>query len=360
VLAKEGNTYAPTRQVDFSELADRVVREFAELATPLMPGFALAALGALRENSAPLLRRLAASLDSALLGHRMMLVDPDDSSRHARAALADELDSILAADGLVRESLGPDRVLARSRVIRRDEPALKECNQRFNQNANGELDKLVVEGGAAKDANASWTSRVHATTNASAYAADLWFAELLQAQSFYGRESPTLALGVVVHGMRDLRYGSPPPLWSRPGRTGYLLCLQPVCDSVRLGMDLSRPFPFLPLAIARDVAPQFVVDHGGTPIPLTTSVKAYRTVMISFRSNDAASESVRGRPDGNGWVFRDIDGNSYAYVTHLRELIAQRIVQQIGIDTSRVGVDEPEWIRARRHATGPPPAMGGR
>ena len=54
--------------------------------------------------------------------------------------------------------------------------------------------------------------------------------------------------------------------------------------------------------------------------------------------------------EGDAWVFRDAaqPPASYRYVGRLREGVGQRIAHLLGIEMSRVGVDDPEWVRLKR------------
>ena len=337
VLAKEGNVAAAARQVDFSELAARVIREFASVATGLMPAFALASLGALREQSEPIMRRLHRLMDAGFLGHRMALRDPDDSSRHVIDSLADEINSILSADRLVGMSLGYENLLDHSRACRREDAQLIDCDQRFSHNMPGQLDNLLRDGGAKP----AWATKVHAVTDEEAYRSDLWFAELLQTRSYYGPNPPYLTLGVVLRVLGT----------SKPE---YCLCLQPVCDSVRMELGSSRPFPLLPLAVADKSPAKYVVDDGGTPVPLMAHIKLFEIVLLSFKCNNGASGTVTAEPLDDRWLFVDDGARQYVYVARLRDVTSQRAAFDLGVDAGRVGVDEPEWIRVARKATGPP------
>src|SRR5262249_45514259 len=75
--------------------------------------------------------------------------------------------------------------------------------------------------------------------------ADGAFAERMMLRTIYERPRRELRLGTVIYRNKQ-----------------WFLCMQPLCDSVRLSADADVPFPFLPLEDSEDKKKvDFVVRH---------------------------------------------------------------------------------------------------
>jgi hypothetical protein len=68
--------------------------------------------------------------------------------------------------------------------------------------------------------------------------------------------------------------------------------------------------------------------------------------MIHF-SPDTARQAVLGtRDEETGrYLFRDIDGLTYAWLGDLKDMKAQRWAGELGSRVQIVGLDEFEWLR---------------
>ena len=93
------------RIVGAAELPERLVREFAEMTQGILPSVAIAGLSEVREQTHKLLTMFSTSLDSAYLGHRMLLYNPSEAEEQVVLMLASELHSILE-EGSVAEQAG--------------------------------------------------------------------------------------------------------------------------------------------------------------------------------------------------------------------------------------------------------------
>ena len=97
------------RIVQTSELPNRLISEFAEMTKGLLPNVAIAGLSEVRAQTHKLLTMFSHTLDSAYLGHRMLLPNPSEAEDHVVAMLAAELLSILE-DGDVAKQTGIDAI----------------------------------------------------------------------------------------------------------------------------------------------------------------------------------------------------------------------------------------------------------
>ncbi|MBF0456668.1 MAG: hypothetical protein HQK99_02095 [Nitrospirae bacterium] len=65
--------------------------------------------------------------------------------------------------------------------------------------------------------------------------------------------------------------------------------------------------------------------------------------IISFRQNNNKIVNAINRDDD--FVFQDIDNNEYKWIADIKELHAQKIVNDYVAQLSRVGIDGSEWLR---------------
>ena len=78
-----------------SQLADRLIDDFASMVQGLLPSLVVTALTAVRENVYRMLQCFGARLDPAFLAHRACLDAPSESEQHIVEQLASELGGIM-------------------------------------------------------------------------------------------------------------------------------------------------------------------------------------------------------------------------------------------------------------------------
>jgi hypothetical protein len=82
-------------EVEETDLANRVISEFANLHRGLMPAFALHGLASVRRNTKRLMDRFDAKLDGAFLLHRALVLDDRDAFDELPDLLSDEILAVL-------------------------------------------------------------------------------------------------------------------------------------------------------------------------------------------------------------------------------------------------------------------------
>ena len=251
VFAKENAPGLPgdlsDRRVPFDGLPDRMRREFATLTKGLVTAVALAALAALRDDTHRILKVLNPGLDAAYVGNRSILPVPVDAQSLAVRLVAAELASVIE-DHEIGEQVN-DRALS----LWLDQP--RDPTHRFGQFAEKggksitteQIREMVYSGLGSTDSfnhiqslgelsKGQWKevmkqpADVFAETLEQAKASDTEFIQRMTLKTMYQLPERVLHLGTIVQD---------------PGGD-YLVCVQPVCDSVRLSPEI-RPFPFLKL-----------------------------------------------------------------------------------------------------------------
>jgi hypothetical protein len=356
MLAKNGTSVLAPQGLVVSEadLAKRVIAEFSEHADGLLSNLVLAYLASIRANTHVLISRFDRRLDAAYLADRTAQPIPDDAVDFAMTlvaqAVAVSVDAVKLKDYVSLATLklwiARERGLGRPFIMRgwkgRAAVSLKD----------GDLAGLLEKGreagrpsSVARDRlrEASAVTGLLCEDGADAEALDHEFAQLTCLARTHQTarpdgSPPRLRLGAVV-----CREGG-----GESGGDRYLLCVQPVCDSVRL--TSARAFLFLPMAVVTGADRVFdlaLPGINGERLAVRINMRPFEVVRLTFAPS-AVVQCVVARPVGEEWAFVGHHRTRWMWIADLRDEQAQRIVHQYGGEISRVGVSESEWARAAR------------
>ncbi|PZF73940.1 response regulator receiver domain [Taibaiella soli] len=341
----------------YEQLPDFILDEFTKMTSGLLSNFVLDSLTILRNNTFRLIKLYNKGLDLAFLTHHLLLPTPQDSKEQMIDILSDSFQALLHYNS------------AGKRISITDiQEWLK--NQEFN--------KPITVGGKAATINAAfistWTEKgfskaiaeqwgedltddqekaatnvkdklsksVSPLTNDNAITdKDIEFSILTHHKSIFKPRSvtPRLTLGAVIKG----------------NKSGYWVCIQQRCDSVRLS-GVTR-FLFLPLkdVTAENGAKFNFVTPDGKHLKLSKKSFDLRTIKFAVADGE---DSIKAISKDNKFLFESLykDGHvdyhdekdeAYEWVLDLKDLHAQRISHDFASDLSRVGLDESEWLRRR-------------
>ncbi len=341
-----------------SDLATRTIREFSRLASGLLQGIVLRGIANLRKNNHRILMRFHKDLDIAFLTHRALLL-PGETFGQIIPLLTDELHAVLE-DTLGESPLGKT-------------PAVKGllddwCDKHWKVNNDAELNigdganglefvKDVFCNGPAikKDYSRVQESKIPGLIEKRENEPPKWkekgcnklaeyllgdcevdhchenLGSLMSQRVRYVDSRRALHLGVIVRELAD--------------KKRYLLCLQPVCDSVGIAGE-SRAFIFCVLKEPED-GKRFtycVIDGGGNVIKLEYKSKVFDVFVSNFPGTDAV---YADKDDTNRFIFKDENRKDYEWIVELKTEHAQRAAEQFGRELSRVGLAESEWLRIK-------------
>lgn len=382
VLGKRENTTL-TQFSDYwvpeSALATRTIREFSRLASGLLQGIVLRGIANLRKNNRRILSRFHKDLDIAFLTHRALLL-PDESFGQIIPLLIDELRAVLedtlgesplgiapAVKGILDDWCGKHWSLKTKAKLKIDNETngrkfVKDvfCNGPNFQNDYSGSCKDQISGLVEKKENKSPKWKEKGCTKLAEYLlgdcktdhCHEKLGSLMSQRVKYDNPERTLHLGVIVRestsnlerlfsisGKQDTRIGS-------KKRERYLLCLQPVCDSVRLG-DESRAFIFCVLNETMDETSftHCIRNVNGDVIKLVYKPKVTGVFVSNFETEIATERAVKD--DKVRFIFEDENGKDYEWIAELKTEHAQRAAEQFGRELSRVGLTESEWLRIK-------------
>ncbi|HWW37840.1 response regulator receiver domain [Pedobacter sp.] len=343
----------PKRVVNEGELPARLIGDFTNLTKGLLSNVALRSLGILRENTHRILNKFTSNLDSAYIGHRILNNPPDEAENHPVPLLASELLDVLEGDSTIRDLISIDFVHKWLEYQISVGLNLDGKFEKLNHEETLDLVKVLLQDGVEKDSTfntdkPSWNSKIKKLKggkDADNFLTQLFslpnatnirernmdFAILTTVRSKYELPAPLLTLGsIVVQDIDD-------------SDRKYFLCIQPLCDSVRLVGN--RKFSFIPLE--KSIKPDkfhMVVKDRDVYVTLLTDLKPYNTVMLDFDPQDKGE--IIATKDETGWIFKNSDESlKFRWIADLKFPHAQRIITQYSEQLGRVGLTESDWLR---------------
>jgi hypothetical protein len=321
------------------ELPDALISDYAKMTTGLVPNVALASLAALREHTHLLLGKMNKDMDAPYLAHRVNLPAPDDAIEHLTNLISAELLSILEQAELGKES-----------DIERIKQWLDSKQINYNDifgpditNWNEYILEVIEKGYEHKYENEEMKKKKESVNKKKRQSAihfggiednDRDFAILTTLKTHYSSPPPMLTLGQVVFDVAKDR---------------YLICIQPLCDSVRI--DKERTFLFLPL----DTLPNdnnsktnkdcYYLLDGTEYKKVKINTTSYQCNTIAFNSDQTSKKVIAIKDATNSYYFVGSDGSRFKWITQLKVDSAQDIVNQYAFGISRIGLNISEWIR---------------
>jgi len=341
-----------------SDLATRTIREFSRLASGLLQGIVLRGIANLRKNNRRILTRFHKDLDIAFLTHRAFLL-PDEAFGQIIPLLTDELHAVLE-DTLGESPLGQAQDVKKilddwcdNHLIINNDVELNIgdganglefvkdvfCNGPYLQNdyskfRGSKISKLIdnkeheppkwKKAGCDKLAEYLRVDHCHEKLGT-----------LMSQRVKYDNSRRSLHLGVILRELAD--------------KERYLLCLQPICDSVRME-GKSQAFVFCVLKEPKAGKPftHCVMDGRGNVIKLEYKPKVSGVFVSNFKGNDDAVYADTDNTDNTDrLIFKDEDVKKYEWIAQLKTEHAQRAAEQFGRELSRVGLTESEWLRIK-------------
>jgi hypothetical protein len=342
VFAKEFSAVtgsAVGQRVSEEDLPQRLIEEFADFTMGLVPNVVLAGLAAVRTDTHRVLQRLDRQLDSAYLGQRLLLGDPAEAEDQLVGLLTSELGSVMEDRGIgsqagaaaigewvqwqLQDGPFPYWEGASAQQVEEEVKALLEHGLRSDEPVVEHFRGRKPPSGKSKAH--IHAGRIFARTDEIGDEANNELAIRFTLRTHYSNPARVLQLGTLVES-----------------EEGFLLCVQPVCDSVRL--DEERDFPFLPLVVADAKFDIVLRGVEGQIVKLSLERKPHALRQHRFRP-DADTRCVIATNAIDRWIFTDTADRRYQWIARLQVAHGQRVAHGLGSDFGRVGLSESEWLR---------------
>lgn len=355
VFGKHGPKRPPEaakRVLNPDELPQTVIREFSEISRGLLSNAAMASITAVRRNAYQLLRRFSSDLDPAF-ATQSILICPEEASEQIVPIIAAEIQSVLEDAGVgallnakslkhwlaYRIAQNISKAPAGSSVSQEQYKSGFECLLDFGVSKD-QLAKLQNDHGAFfQGCNIREKKKVSKDLTSLLAGSDVEkqgdrnLAMLMSNRHFYENAKPILTLGTIISSTRRNNTEEINEYW---------ICLQPICDGVRL--KDKRFFPLLPLVPSSDTGESvIVVRDGHEPKFLQAKYNPFYLKMVEFAP--VSRERVVAQNSEGTWGFISTDGTKYKWLSELKPSHAQRIAHGVSVAVSRIGLVESEWGR---------------
>lgn len=355
VVFQKPHTTKPTAKlVGYPELPSKVVEEFSKLTDGLLPSAVLHGITAIRGNTHRLLAIFDRDLDGAFLTHRALIPEPDDAGEFLLGLLQDEIGALIRHANLrscidaaackkwiEAKGIFENETAKRSRLVKAISKPCLDKTRGFIKDFSPFVD------GDGKEV--APTSRLVADKVLSAFypanpdGADKGEKRFSELSSYYGVGTHSnvddlgLRLGVIVWDESDSR---------------YLMCLQPLCDSVRVKKGALFPFLVLePLPTNDMKMPKDLLVRSVAGESLWLQVDPSPKKLISFKFDPARKDGVApvgAIEEAGKFMFATADSQGSRKLTWIRDVKlgkAQRIASGLAARFHTLGIDEFEWQR---------------
>ncbi len=327
VIGKNNSAEATEGKVNYKDLPDFILTEFAKLTAGLLSNFALQSLAKIRQNFYQILALFPAELDKAYLANQSLL-GIEDTNEQLIEVLGDTFISILRANRL-------QNPLDKNRAFQWIESQDSLCTDKAKAKALYEpgciKKKLEVafHDSKVKERNAKLMGFFNVSEDENKKLAQLFHHKNL---IVFDGHTPILSLGTVVKSIKEGDEGL------------YYVCIQQRCDSVRLTSDEPRRFLFLSLKKAE--SGWDLITQDGTNLKIDKKTYGIRTVKFTGAGEVIAQCDSAGG-DSSKLYFTPFYGGDekFEFIFELKDLYAQRIVSEYSANLTRVGLDESEWMR---------------
>jgi len=348
------------RIVEYEELPDKLIYEFAALHCGLLPNAMMKSIAVVRENTNILLKHFNSGLDPAFVSHRAMCPNPDDAGELLKTTITEAFDAILSYENIPdvvnyeaienwirgnrwrNKEIKPTNkkrykiIIDRQKRLEWQKVGYPEFLKKTYSASNN--DKITDKQLENYDRNKLKKDAVLCFTKIG-YRGHEEFAILTHQKSTFKGTSqlPMLTLGTVV---------------KNPVNDIYLLCIQQRCESVRLKENENRNFLFLPIEQLESVDEKNCnclhrKGSGRMTYLLVKNSPSHKVISIQFTATNG-NNFIQAEIDdtaSNTLTFQCKQGVKYKWIFDLKESHAQKIVNDYAANLSRVGVDESEWLR---------------
>jgi len=340
------------RTLSETDLVDRLIGDFTKMTYGLLSNGALSSLGALRNNTHKILRKFERELDAPYLTHRAMVTPAHEAQQHLVPLLTSEFHDILEDCG-VDENVSIEKIekwldykiTKGDLILEGKEFGMNDFEIKtaiINLVKNG-IDAEIYVLDQNKNKFSAWRKKLEAASKGDSESfittllvnkelkknqQDFDFAILTIMRSQYRKPDPILALGTIISKVEE-------------EKDYYYICIQPLCDSVRLEKDTI--FPFLKLNVSTSEF-DIVISDKNDYKKLKISLKPRDIILFNLKQEGSEIRAKKNSSDG--YEFETVgDESNIRWIGNLKFAHAQRVANDFAREISRVGLTESDWLR---------------
>jgi hypothetical protein len=347
-------------------LCDYLVDSFTALTTGLLSNAALASIAAIRDNTHHLLHKFNSGLDTAYLSHVLGLISSPDMREQANEVafdyavdlISEELKSELQISQIVKNSLSKEvlETWPKHMSPRNKAPRFKIKMGQEQVEFNNETMKKLLSAATEEELISVLENNLKLKGVGDKSTLDIFNKALIQLSfdnyntepllDFCSLESTRRNLLTLKDHIPVLKQGT---LIKEKTKNKYYLCIQPLCDTVRLKTGYHN-FTFLETSISNGDFTHVMRKTGGhLKIKITPSAKNIRTIHFLANDDKKAVLSVlneTGAPE----FFSGSNEKPvlFEWCGEFKFTISQAVVNGLAAQLARVGLDSFEWLRQKQ------------
>ncbi|WP_237434053.1 response regulator receiver domain [Dickeya dianthicola] len=355
------------KKVSANDLREEVIKLFTQLTIGLLPNAALSALGELRDRTHHILHTFNKDLDPAYLSHILGLLSSpkvresadEVAFDYAAELIAEEFKSILQISQPLKSSLNKDRIKLWLDYINKDNES--DFFSITVGDKSGSSDSVRIK----KLLDATKTKQIKSVLEEEPrliigedFPHNYFEESRIEVNIKNGPVDSHEKLSIIECKRRDglsllnQKYEPNIKLGSivKNSNNEYYVCLQPLCDSVRLSCDTG--FLFLKVDDVTGTNGKFshvIQSSTGMSIKLMIRPNAKNIYKFTLKYNQT-SRTIKVSHRGNGdYVVEnkkhDNSVEDMLWVGEFKNNVAQAISNNVAASISRVGLDTNEWLR---------------
>lgn len=346
-----------------ADLCDFLIDSFTELTAGLLSNAALSSIASIRDNTHNLLHKFNKGLDTAYLSHVLGLISSPDMREQANEVafdyavdlISEELKSELQTSSIVKNSLSEEvlmswpQSLSRKAKAKRFRIKMGEDKVEFNHTT---MEKLI-SASKEEDLVAVLEEDLDIKGDAKTTTIDIFNKALIQLNFDKYDTKPLLDLCSLESTRRDivnLKQHIPALKQGTliKGNNKYYICIQPVCDTVRLKGEQS--FTFIEACISASNFTHVMKSNGGH-LKLNIKPSAKKIKTITFIANEE-TKTILSIINEDGVPHFSSASNEppimFEWCGEFKFTISQAIVNGLAAQLARVGLDSFEWLRQKQ------------
>lgn len=346
-----------------TELTEVIVSSFSELTAGLLSNAALASITDLRNRTHNILYKFNKDLDSAYLSHVLGLISSPDMREQAHQVafdyavdiLSEEVKSELQTSSVVKEALSLDVLRLWPKYINdsgRDDffglKIGKSNSVKFGTERMVNLLAIASE----DDLMAALSDEPVLSLVNDKVSLDNFKKNNIELVVDSGGNHPHLELSAIQCVRRDVETNEKHIPVIKQGavlKSGskYFVCIQPLCDSVRLKSDTNFTFLRVSKASSGRGFTHVLRLSGGEHLKLSVKPSSKEINVFTF-SPCAKSKVIRSESSEGKFLFKDVVSKiEFEWCGEFKQAVTQEIVNSVSANISRVGFDSFEWLRMK-------------
>lgn len=334
--------------VDYKDLPKRIIDEMLKLTAGLLPSTALRAVSVLREQSHHILAKFPARLDGAYIVHRSLIPDPNDAETFLLDLLSSELSAILYNDyvRLIISGQNCSEWLEINPYLNESQKTILKCavSEPLKEGLKDKVKQIKhgnhFGGGDSEKISDTLFDNIYGNNGVENAQADMSMLSTLDRHRWnlgIPQELPKLKLGSIVRLNNE-----------------YLLCFQPLCQSVRISDTEETLFPFFKLRVVGEGSTEnqndkkkldiCIRDEQKKIVWLTVQPLPKQIVSYGFKAASKEKAYVAAELKGEAYIFRSGEFE-FEWCADLKIGKAQRLASALASQIHTLGIDEFEWMR---------------